>query len=97
MATSTGRRKKNEQSILGDIPANLRAKIEEAAAWRGVPVGRFIADAAVKEAEQIIERERLIRLTREDTELVLSLLDNPPKPNAALRKAARAYKRLIRD
>ena len=87
---------KNVQKISADLPAHHCAKIEEAAAWRGVPVSSFVIEAAVKEAEQVILKERLIELTREDAELVLSLLDNPPEPNAALRRAIRAHKRMIR-
>jgi uncharacterized protein (DUF1778 family) len=78
------------------MPAHQRAKIEEAAAWRGVPVSSFVIDAAVREAEQVIQKERLIELTRNDAELIASLLDNPPEPNAAMRRAIRAHKRMIR-
>lgn len=79
-----------------DVPARHRAKIEEAAAWRGVPVRGFVIEAAVQEADLIIQKERLVELTRSDTELIMSLIDNPPGPNAAMRKAMRAHKRVIR-
>ena len=39
---------------------------------------------------------QVIQLTREDAELIRHLLDNPPEPNASLRKAAEAHQRLIR-
>ena len=39
---------------------------------------------------------QLIQLTREDVEQIMHLLDNPPEPNASLRKAAEAHQRLIR-
>ena len=68
----------------------------EAAAWRGVPVSSFVIEAAAKAADDVIERERLIQLTRADAEQILNLLDNPPEPNAALRKAVEAHQRLIR-
>ena len=42
------------------------------------------------------DTQRLIQLTREDAELIMHLLDNPPEPNATLRKAAEAHQRLIR-
>lgn len=81
-------------TISADIPDHLRAKIEEAATWKGMSVSSFIADAAAKEAEQIIEKERLIQLSREDADMILSLLDNPPQPNAAFQEAAKLHKRL---
>ncbi len=42
------------------------------------------------------DTRRIIQLTREDAEQIMHLLDNPPEPNAALRKAAEAHQRLIR-
>ena len=59
-------------------------------------VGEFLISAAVREAEQVIERERLIRLSREDANLVVSLMTNPPKPGPALQKAAATHRRLTR-
>ena len=94
MASRTGL--KNALQSPPDVPAHHRAKIEEAAAWRGVPVSSFVIEAAVKEAEHVIQKERLIELTRDDAELIVTLLDNPPEPNAAMRKAIRTHKRMIR-
>ena len=39
---------------------------------------------------------QIIQLTREEVEQIMHLLDNPPEPNASLRKAAEAHQRLIR-
>jgi uncharacterized protein (DUF1778 family) len=88
--------RKSQQGITARIPRQACARIEEAAAWRGVSVGSFVAEAAAKEAEQVIERERLLQLSRQDAELMASLLDNPPPPNAAMFEAVRAHQRLIR-
>ena len=84
------------EAISADLPAPVRARIEEAAAWRGVPVGSFVIEAAVRAADEVIEHERLIRLSRDDAERILALLENPPEPNVSLRKAADAHQRLIR-
>lgn len=82
-------------TVSAQIPDQLRARIEEAATWKGMTVSSFIADAVAKEADQVIEKERLIQLSHEDAELVLHLLDNPPPPNAALQQAAKLHKRLL--
>ena len=84
------------ESLSAEMADPVRAKVEEAAAWRGVPVASFVIEAAVKAADEVIERERLIQLTRADAEQILNLLDNPPEPNASLLKAADAHQRLIR-
>lgn len=47
-----------------------------------------------------IPREQTIVLTAADTERFFAALERPPAPNAALRRAARAYRRsalLARD
>ena len=95
MSQSRSAAPKSPSRITASVPGHIRARIEEAAAWRGVSVGAFVAEAASKEAEQVIERERLIHLSREDAEQVAALLENPPSPHDALRKAAELHKRLI--
>lgn len=88
--------RKGQLGITARIPRRVRAKIEEAAAWRGVSVSSFLVEAAAKEAEQVIEKERLLQLTREDAEVIASLLDAPPVPNPGMLQAVRAHQRLIR-
>jgi uncharacterized protein (DUF1778 family) len=96
MATRASSRGSDSRRITAEIPGRVRARIEEAAAWKGVSVDRFLVEAAAKEAEQVIEKERLFQLSREDAELMLTLLETPPTPNAALRKAMQTRKRLLR-
>lgn len=82
-------------TVSAEIPDHLHARIEEAATWKGMTVSSFIADAVAREADQVIEKERLIKLSQEDAELILSLLDSPPQPNAALQQAAQLHKKLL--
>jgi uncharacterized protein (DUF1778 family) len=96
MATRPTNPSKNRTRIATSVPAHVQTKLEQAAAWRGTTVSSFVVEAALKEAEQVIEKERLIRLTTDDAERLIALLDAPPMPNAALRKAAADHKRLIR-
>jgi len=86
----------NIETLSAEMTAPVRAKVEEAAAWRGVPVASFVIEAAAKAADEVIERERLIQLTRADADQIMNLLDNPPEPNASLCKAIEAHQRLIR-
>jgi uncharacterized protein (DUF1778 family) len=95
MATSASKQPETARTISIEAPAHLHARIEEAAAWRGVSVTNFVVEAAAKEADEVIEKERLVRLTREDSRQIMHLLENPPHANAALRKAAELHRRLI--
>ena len=88
--------RKKSHRVTANVPKHVKERLVEAAAWRGVSVSEFLISAAVREAEQVIERERLIRLSREDAELVSSLMSNPPKPGPALQKAAATHRRLTR-
>ena len=40
-------KKPDPKNISADVPPHVRAKIEEAAAWRGVSVDSFVVEAAV--------------------------------------------------
>jgi uncharacterized protein (DUF1778 family) len=86
---------KTSARISASVPEHVRARIEEAAAWKGMTLGAFIADAAAKEAEQVIERERLIQLSSEDATMIADLLENPPSPNSELIKAAETHKKVL--
>jgi uncharacterized protein (DUF1778 family) len=57
----------------------------------GVTVNQFIVQAALHEAERIIEQERVIRLTTRDAQALLSALDNPPSPNDILLATLQDY------
>ena len=48
--------------------------------------------SALKEAQAVIEREEVIRLSPRDWTWLLALADNPPKPNAKLKAALNRYK-----
>jgi uncharacterized protein (DUF1778 family) len=50
----------------------------------------FILRTALREAQSVIDEHERVKLTKRDSRLVLELLENPPAPNAKLRKAARA-------
>ena len=79
------------------IPQRTGALLAEAAALRGLTLGSFVVAAAVKEAEEVLARQQTIRLTREDARKFFAALDRPPAPGRALRKAAAAARRLIRE
>lgn len=58
-----------------------------AASLVGATVNQFVVQSALREAERIIEQERVIRLTADDARQFLDALDNPLPPNDALLSA----------
>ena len=73
----------------------LRATKEEkrllvaAAAQERLDVTSFIMGRVLPAARDVVDRAERIILSERDTERVLDLLENPPRPTRALMEAAR--------
>lgn len=52
--------------------------------------------AALKEANKILEEEQMIVLPERDADTVFSLLENPPAPNLRLQEATMRHKAFFR-
>lgn len=72
------------------IPPADKARLMRAAALERTSLKEFVLRNALQAAETVIERAEKISLDDEQTRFMLDLLDNPPKPNAKLRAAARS-------
>ncbi len=83
------------ERISSRVPKPVRKTLEEAAALSGATLNQFVVQAALKEAHAVLERERVIRLSRRDAEVLFRALDKPPAPNARLKKAVAAYRRAL--
>lgn len=79
------------------VPAKVQETLELAAAMVGATVNQFMVQAALREAERIIEQERVIRLSARDAEIFIQALENPPPPNAKLKAALQHYQDAKRD
>jgi uncharacterized protein (DUF1778 family) len=82
-------------SITRDDRIELRATSEEkrllatAAAYERLDVTSFIMRNVLPAAREVVDRAERIVLSERDTVRVLKLLENPPRPTAALLAAAR--------
>ena len=54
-------------------------------------MNQFLVDAAIKTAKETIEKATTIRLTEEEADRMLELLDNPRPMSPRLREAARRH------
>jgi uncharacterized protein (DUF1778 family) len=82
--------------ITARVSDNVRVTLEQAAELLGATVNQFVVQTAYQEAQRVIERESIIRLSQKDARKILSLLDNPPKPNHRLKEAVKAFKGSVR-
>lgn len=84
---------KSEARLSARVPARVKETIKMAAELSGATETQFMAQAAYHAAQQIIEQERIVRLSRQDTVAFLDMLDSPPEPNDALKAAAENYRK----
>jgi len=77
--------------ITARVPIQVRETLETAASIVGATVNQFIVQTALREAECVIEQERIIRLSARDAEAFLRALDNPPPLNDELTATLEDY------
>ena len=79
------------------VPKDVRDRLEEAADRTGATINQFVVQAALEKADQILERDRVTRLSARDAEWLLNMLDQPPRPpNAKLQRALDDYQKATR-
>lgn len=82
--------------LVARIPPRVRKTIQEAADVSGASLNQFVVQAAHERAQEVLERETVLRLNREQTKRVFALVDRAPRPNAALRAAKEVHRKLVR-
>jgi uncharacterized protein (DUF1778 family) len=78
------------------VPNNVRETLEQAAELVGSTVNQFMVQSAYQEAQRIVERETIIRLSQEQARQIIAIMENPPKPNKYLKAAVKQYKKKFR-
>ena len=79
------------------VPHDVYETLCRAAELTGATVNQFLVQSALKEAQVVIEREDVIRLSPRDWSWLLDLMENPPKPNTKLKAAMKFYEKAKRD
>ena len=77
------------------LPPEIKERIENAALVSGVTVTDFAITALAERSEEILEKHQTRTLSSRDRDIFLSLLENPPEPNEALKKAVKEYKKRV--
>ena len=79
------------------VPRDVYETLCRAAELTGATVNQFLVQSALKEAQAVIERQEVIRLSPRDWNWLLDLVENPPKPNARLKAAMKRYQKARQD
>jgi uncharacterized protein (DUF1778 family) len=93
MITATAK----QDRIGARVPHEVYETLCRAAELTGATVNQFLVQAALKEAQAVIEREEVIRLSPRDWNWLLGLVENPPEPNATLNAALTRYREMQQD
>jgi uncharacterized protein (DUF1778 family) len=93
MGTTTAK----QDRIGARVPHEVYETLCRAAELSGATVNQFLVQSALKEAQAVIEREEVIRLSARDWNWLLDLMENPPKPSPKLRAAIKRYQKARRD
>jgi uncharacterized protein (DUF1778 family) len=83
--------------ITARIPIKMRSTLEQAAELVGSTVNQFVVQSAYEEAQRILERETVIRLSQADAQCVFALMENPAKPNKRLTEAVKKFRKSVRE
>ncbi|MUL01624.1 DUF1778 domain-containing protein [Aliivibrio fischeri] len=78
--------------ITARVDIDTQELLSQAAAIAGMSsINSFVLSAAVEKAKTIMERERALQLSQQDAMTLMTVLDQPSKPNSNLQKAASRY------
>ena len=79
------------------VPHEVYETLCRAAGLTGATVNQFLVQSALKEAQAVIERQEVVRLSPRGWNWLLDLMENPPRPNARLKAAMKRYRKAKRD
>lgn len=83
--------------ITARVPASVQQTLETAAGMVGATLNQFVVQTAIREAERIIEQERVIRFSAQEAQAFLSALEHTKTPNKVLKTAQRSYQNKLND
>ena len=81
-----------------NIRCDLRARelLDKAATYAHVSVSEFVLSRALASAEQVVQANEAITLKPAHFKAFLAVLDEPAKPNAALKRAMKRHAEQVR-
>jgi uncharacterized protein (DUF1778 family) len=77
------------------LPHDVMARLKRAAEIQGRTLTDFVVAAADEAACRTIEETEIIRLSLKGQRQIAESILNPPRPTAALKRAAKRYRELF--
>ena len=82
----------NSQRVSARVTSKIYETLSQAAELTGATLNQFIVQSAYEKAQEIIEKERFIKMTARSASAFFKAIDHPPKPSTKLRKAVKRYR-----
>lgn len=89
MATNMERKKTR---LVARTTTEIQEIILRAAEYSGATLSQFLIDSALEKAREVVEQTETLQLSMAGADALYKALDNPPKVNAQLQKAAQGYR-----
>ena len=86
--------KQERMHIRLDAPS--KQKLERAAAYAHKSLSEFVLGQALHAADEVLQEHETVVLDDADWGVFLDALENPPKPNANLKRALAEHKKRVR-
>ncbi len=86
----------SNERITARVSEQIKQTLITAADLTGATLNQFLVQAALEKAELIIEKDKLIHLSKNDAQVFFDALENQPEPNAKLRNAVNNYRAHIK-
>lgn len=84
--------KKQDRRVEFRASENERLQIEAAAQFIGVNLSTFLRMTALERSSEILKQKDSLLLSNQDRDTFLNSLQNPHKPNKALKSALEGYR-----
>ncbi len=89
MTTNTERK---ETRLVARTSTEIHEIIQRAADYSGATLSQFLIESAMERARNVIERTETLSLSMAGADALFAALENPPKANNKLLKAAQHYR-----
>lgn len=89
MATNA---KRKETRLVARTSEEVQEIIQRAADYSGTTLSQFLIESAMEKARDVIERTETLHLSMTAADALYVALENPPKANTKLLKAAEHHK-----
>ena len=89
MTTNTERK---QTRLVARTSTEIHEIIQRAADYSGATLSQFLIESAMERARNVIERTETLSLSMAGADALFAALENPPKANNKLLKAAQHYR-----